>query len=110
MTDDKQCAVTILEQLGGRGFISMTGARNLTYGERCLKFHLPARFARNNIRGVTIQLNGSDYYDITFTTWHGTKKPPRTVSKHEDIDCDTQGDLFSRETGLCIQWPTVQIA
>jgi len=91
-------ATTILEQLGGRRFIAMTGARCLAdYGD-ALSFKLPDRFARQNINFVKIRLNGMDLYDLQFGQIRGMTY--RVLLELDDIDCGSLQPVFSDVTGL----------
>lgn len=93
-----QIAKTILEQLGGRRFVAMTGAKNFLGGERTLSFRLPSYFARSGINAIRITLQPSDTYTVEFSRVRGVKFVP--VSTHEGIYCDALPALFTAETGL----------
>lgn len=91
-------AHTILNQLGGRRFIVMTGARNLI-GSTCdLSFRLPARFALHGIDVVQIRLNESDLYDVTFARLRG--RHMATIATHHDVYADQLQPVFRAVTGL----------
>ena len=112
MATDTTCATTILDQLGGRGFAFMTGAKNFCAGESSLSFQLPAKpgYTRNGIRGVRVVYNRSpDDYTVTFFRWRGTNLPV-TVSEHEGIYCDSLVDVFEHATGLAARFPTIRRA
>ncbi len=55
---------TILEQLGGRRFIAMTGARDLIGGNDYLMFRLPRGLAKNGINKIKITLHWTDTYIV----------------------------------------------
>lgn len=93
-----QVARTILEQLGGRRFVAMTGASNFLASASALSFRLPSYFARNGINAVRITLLPSDTYRVEFSKIRATKFVP--VSTHDGIYCDALPALFSAETGL----------
>ena len=93
-----QVAKTILEQLGGRRFIAMTGAKNFLGSERSLSFRLPSYFARNGINAIRITLAANDTYTVEFSKIRGTKFT--AVSTHEGIYWDGLAALFTAETGL----------
>lgn len=57
-------ATTILEQLGGRHFVAMTGARNFVAIDRGLRFHIGANGSKANV--VKITLRGDDTYTMQF--------------------------------------------
>lgn len=60
-----QVAQTILQQLGGRRFVAMTGARHLVAGDNFLQFKIGAG-AVNGANTVKITLQPSDLYSIEF--------------------------------------------
>lgn len=91
-------ALTILEQLGGRRFVVMTGAKNFASSPNGLSFRLPSYLGRNGINTVRITLLPSDTYKVEFSKLRGVKFVP--VSVHEDIYCDALAALFTAETGL----------
>lgn len=95
-----QVAQTILEQLGGRRFIAMTGASRFLGGEKLLAFRLPSYFARNGINAVRITLLPSDTYRVEFSRCRATKFVP--VSTHDGIYADGLRPLFTAETGLSL--------
>ena len=91
-------AETILEQLGGRRFIAMTGAKHLAdYGD-ALSFKLPGRFALVSINFVKIRLNAMDLYDLQFGEIRGTSY--RVIQELPDIDCGSLQPAFTAVTGL----------
>lgn len=61
-----QIAQTILAQLGGNRFITMTGAKYLVAIDHGIQFQLPSRFALHGINYVKVELAPSDTYTITF--------------------------------------------
>lgn len=89
-------ARTILDQLGGRQFIVMTGARDLSSGARSLQF----RIGRNAhaITHVRVTLDPSDTYTVEFYRGRGVKV--RLATSHADVYAEDLRDLFTRETGL----------
>lgn len=91
-------AAVILEQLGGRRFLRMTGAKNLLAHPSALTFRLPSNFARNGINHVRIQLNAMDLYDITLSRVRGTE----VIHEEElrDVYCDQLREVFRSTTGL----------
>lgn len=57
-------ATEILRQLGGNRFIAMTGANNMTRGERILNFKIGKN--EKKVTHVKITLTNFDLYDMTF--------------------------------------------
>ena len=96
MTETIVIAKTILEQLGGRRFILMTGAKSLIGGEDNLSFRIPA--SKNKINHVRITLNGKDLYDVEFGRTWGINF--NVIEKVEDIYNDMLVETFETTTGL----------
>jgi hypothetical protein len=90
----------ILEQLGGRKFIAMTGAKNFSEGPNSLSFRLPGGggFTKNGINAVMVRLEPSDTYRVTYYRIRGGQM--KVVSEHDDIYADSLRENFERETGL----------
>jgi hypothetical protein len=95
-----QVAETVLQQLGSRRFIAMTGAKSFVADENTLRFKLPSNFATRSINCVTITLNLNDLYDVTFSYVHGNNQ--KVVSSHDDVCADNLRGLFEAETGLAV--------
>lgn len=91
-------AETILQQLGGKLFVLMTGARDMVGGENFLMFRLPNRFAQKGINKVKISLLPSDTYRVEFFKVRGVDVV--TVTDVSEIYCDMLREVFERETGL----------
>jgi len=109
MSDDNKArsleiANTILEQLGGRRFVGMTGAKALTACECGLRMKLPGNLTRERINWVEVKLTPSDTYAVTFAS----ERRPRgkawaerkVLHTFEDVYCDQLRDLFEEVTGL----------
>ena len=98
---DLRIANTILAQLGGRRFISMTGARNFIGGESCLMFSLPAGFAKDGINKVRITLDWTDTYIFeALKVSRGPELKFETIEKLEYVYADDLEDIFTNITGL----------
>lgn len=102
-------ATTILEQLGGRRFVFMTGAKMLVARPDGLTLRLPGAggFCKDGINAVDVRLTGRDDYDLTFSRVRGTKIT--TVSKHEGIYAENLRDVFTRATGLVTSLGTMGV-
>lgn len=92
-----EVAKTILEQLGGRQFILMTGAKDFVWSEDTLMFRLPGP-TMNGINKVVVRLTPMDVYHVTFGKVRGADW--EVVAEHEGVYCDMLVELFERETGL----------
>ncbi|WP_022721619.1 hypothetical protein [Rhodopseudomonas sp. B29] len=92
-------AQTILEQLGGRRFVAMTGARNfLSHNDGALSFALPSNFATAGINRVKITLTPTDDYTIEFAKVRGVSI--KTIASVDGVYADTLRDVFTDRTGL----------
>ncbi len=97
--DPMTVANTILEQLGGRRFIVMTGAKNLSGEKNSLTFKIPK--AKSGITHVKVTLDPSDTYTVRFIKQ--ARAPSfaiTTVKEYSDIYADQLRDLFEHTTGL----------
>lgn len=105
-THQMEVAETILQQLGGRKFEVMTGARNFVGSATGLSFRLPGSggFCKNGINVVRIELEPSDTYTVTFLRMRKSQGIPCATftSIHHDIYFDALRSLFTRETGLAV--------
>jgi hypothetical protein len=90
-------AQTILEQLGGRRFVVMTGAKDFVATTGGLRFRLPCRKA--NV--VEITLTPADEYNMCFSLLRAGKI--KTVCKYDGVYCDQLQSLFTKATGLYTQ-------
>jgi hypothetical protein len=100
MTDNKQIAKTILEQLGGNKFRVMTGAKNFIAIDSGLGFSIPGGggFAKSGINVVKVILTPADLYDMEFMRSRGGTVT--TVEKFEGLFFDQLQPLFTQATGL----------
>lgn len=98
--ENKAIAETILQQLGGRKFVAMTGAKDFVIGERQVSFSLSSKpgFVKNGINHVIIKLNWQDTYDLEF----GRKRNVHYVDliKSKGIYFDMLQEVFTNHTGL----------
>lgn len=108
MSDHVQVANTILEQLGGRHFLVMTGAKDLgasNDGLGSLTMRLPrCDFKKPGVTHVKITLEPSDTYKVEAIKVSRRRKFERpqvsTIASESDVYCDTLQDAFLRLTGL----------
>ena len=101
----REVAATILEQLGGAGFIRMTGARQFVVTEGGLKFRIPGNMTRGRINGVEVTLDPDDTYTVTFCVIRKFKVCSQII--REGIFCDCLPILFRDETGLETRMPKI---
>ena len=93
-------AETILQQLGGRMFRMMTGARDFIGGENELMFRIPRIRKINKVR---IELLPSDTYKVEFLHIYrrrGCGFQVRTVESFEDVYAEDLRRIFEQTTGL----------
>lgn len=93
-------AQTILQQLGGRRFVTMTDARDFVGGENSLLFRLPERFAKDGINKVRISLGALDTYTMCFLKCNFSKHTFQIVEEHSGLYFDQLKDVFTEVTGL----------
>jgi len=93
-----QVAQTILDQLGGRRFIALTGAKYLMYTVQGLQFKLPSRFANRGINFVNIILTPADLYDVEFGKI--VKLNYKVIESVSGLHFDQLQDVFTRVTGF----------
>jgi hypothetical protein len=89
---DLAVSKTILDQLGGARFVTVTGARNFAGSSDSLSFQLPRNPKR--VTHVRITLMRTDTYAVTFFR---TGKAPVMET---DIYCNMFEELFFEHTGL----------
>lgn len=97
MTTDLTVSKTILQQLGGRVFIMMTGSKNFVGSESALSFKVGAG-TRDGITHVRVELTADDLYDITFMRVRGTSV--KTISKTDGAYADMLRTVFEAATGF----------
>jgi hypothetical protein len=89
-------ARTILQQLGGRRFIAMTGARNIcASSDGALTFRIPKS---NGINYVSITLDPSDTYTVLFGYIGRTMMT--AVATMSNVYAEDLQALFTEHTGL----------
>jgi len=89
-------ATTIIAQLGGNRFTSMTGAKSFVMGERSLTFRFGRNASKSNM--VKITLNGDDTYTVQFYRLRGIDCAP---TYHVDsVHADGLREAFTAHTGM----------
>jgi hypothetical protein len=97
MMTDMTISTTILEQLGGRQFIAMTGARNFVGHADALSFRLPGN-SKDGANYVKITLTPMDVYNVETKSVRGVKVKDKT--SREGVYADQLRDVFTTITGL----------
>ena len=87
---------TILEQLGGHRFQTMTGARDFVSGNNLLSFRVPK--ANQGINHVCIRLDTTDTYTVTFSRLRNSDVT--AVATVSSVYVETLRQVFTDHTGL----------
>ncbi|UEB98687.1 hypothetical protein LIS66_27320 (plasmid) [Pseudomonas sp. HN2] len=98
LTNAQQVAATILDQLGARRFMVMTGARELVATSQGLQFKLPASFARAGVNMIRVELNAMDTYDVIAGRWARLDFKEKT--RENGVYGEDLQRAFTRLTGL----------
>ncbi len=99
-------AKTILEQLGGKAFIVMTGAKNFTGNEKGLSFKLPGKpgYVKDGINVVSVTLMPDDTYNVQFSKSRG-RILGKLVKEVEGVYFEQLPEIFREATGLETRMP-----
>lgn len=89
---------TILAQLGGWRFISMTGASSLVGDPGMLQFSLPKN--ERKINKVRIELTPADTYTVKFYSIRQRGLSVNVIAEREGVYAENLREVFERETGL----------
>ena len=98
MTRNQEIAQTILDQLGGRRFLGMTGAKDLVAIERGLRMRLPSNLTRDRITHFTVTLNGNDTYKVEAHKVRGINS--KEMARVDECYCDQLREAFEDMTGM----------
>jgi SH3-like domain-containing protein len=96
-----EVAKIILEQIGGRKFLVMTGAKNLMAIDNGLQFDLP-RFPGLAINRVRVILTPADYYRVEFWSIKNRGMKCELVKECEEVYCFNLAEVFESVTGLAV--------
>jgi hypothetical protein len=92
-----EVAKTILEQLGGREFIAMTGTKN--FGSYSDGINMTIQTNKSKAKYLKIILTPMDTYTMEFYSMNKNFEKKVKVL-YEDIYCDQLQNLFTEATGL----------
>lgn len=104
-----EIATTILNQLGGKSFPLMTGAKDFMITKNELSF----KIGRNcySINRVLISLDPSDTYTMKFCRDNFSKKTfefkRKVVNEIPGVFCDMLQSVFTKYTGLETRMPMI---
>ena len=101
-------AEIILQQLGGRRFVAMTGSKNFFTNGNDLCMSLSKNSSKANRLQIT--LDPDDTYTMRFFRYTAPRLNKKTfeysdekiteINRFENVYCDQLQDLFTLETGL----------
>ena len=91
-----QVANTILQQLGGRRFLAMTGAHNLVATNDSLSMKLRRNKSKANY--LKIELDVTDTYTMKFIQFRAGKTT--VLKEHDGVYFDMLQGLFTDFTGM----------
>ena len=94
---DMTVANTILQQLGGKKFLMMVGAKQATGTENSLGVKFTAK-AKNKANFLRVRLNAMDTYDVEFLSLRGLNSSIKGYI--EGVYADQLQAVFTKETGL----------
>lgn len=89
-------AQTILNQLGGRRFVMMTGSKNFISDGNTLSMKLTRNASKANYLRIT--LTGSDDYNMEFISARGSSI--NTKAEFNGVYADQLQSIFTSATGL----------
>lgn len=98
MTRNQEIAKIILDQLGGRRFVGMTGAKDFVAIERGLRMRLPSNLTRDRITHFTVTLNGNDTYKVEAHKVRGLTS--KEMARVDECYCDQLREAFEDMTGM----------
>ena len=100
---DNQIAATILQQIGGRRFVAMTGSHDFINLGNGLRMSL----SRNKTSANRLEIiydAGADLYNMRFYRQSFSRKTfevkIKDIKTYEGVDCDMLEDIFSDVTGM----------
>ncbi len=98
MSTDMTVPETILRQLGGSRFSTMTGAKGFCGDEDHLSFRLPSRMTRGRASGMRIVLEPDDTYRME--TFRIVKFEVRTLDVRRGVHVEQLRGTFTDMSGL----------
>jgi hypothetical protein len=104
---DTAIAETIYQQLGGRRFRVMTGAKKFVATSCGVYFRLPGTpgYVKDMIDHVHITLNSLDLYDVVYARTRGKKY--KVIREVHDLYAENLQESFRQATGLETRMPRV---
>jgi len=100
---DMTVANTILDQLGGKQFLVVTGSNGMVGGKNSLTMFVPGTKHRGKVK-VTVELTPLDLYTVTVGRIKGFEW--EEIEKRDMVYCDMLMDTFEELTGVyCTLYP-----
>ena len=96
---DDDVSRSIWQQIGGKKFQAMTGAKNLVSGDKFLQFNLPI-FGSNRFSKVRITLEPTDTYTVRFMRINNRTLQVVKERTYTDVYSDNLRAVFTEATGL----------
>lgn len=94
----QQVAGAILDQLGARRFMMMTGARDVVVTLNGLQFRLPANFAQGGVNMIRVELSADDTYAVIAGRW--ARLDFKEKARESGLYAEDLQRAFTRLTGL----------
>lgn len=91
-------AQTILDQLGGRKFMAMTGVKQFLGDTDSITFGWPSTATKNKANKCRITLNSLDLYDLEFFRIRGGDC--KEVGSDQNVYAEDLQRVFTAATGL----------
>lgn len=91
-------AATILDQLGARRFMMMTGAREVVALPQGLQFRLPATFGVGGVNMIRVELAADDTYSVIAGRW--ARLDFKEKGRESGLYAEDLQRAFTRLTGL----------
>ncbi len=98
MTADMTVAKTIVEQLGGRMFMMMTGVKTFSGEANAVSFKLGRN--KTSANRVRIELTPADLYKVTFYRFSAKHLTKKDVEVSDNIHAEDLRHVFTDTTGL----------
>lgn len=102
--ESKEIAQTIINQLGGKEFVVLTGSNGFIIHESGVSFRVGAN--PKKISHCTITLNSGDLYNLIFysTQYSENGQSLKNETELTDIFCEDLKDVFESKTGLYVSF------
>lgn len=94
----QQVAGAILDQLGARHFMMITGARDVVVTPNGLQFRLPANFAQGGVNMIRVELSADDTYAVIAGRW--ARLDFKEKARETGLYAEDLQRAFTRLTGL----------